>query len=366
MESDNDDLRLKLKSSETQETRLQMELEKYKARNASNDARIEDLVRQNDCLFKELHSARLESARQTNSMQKKQNDLEAQVAAAKRELDDSKRLHSLRVSELEKEVKEMESRCAEAQRRHEQDSIVHEQRYNEQKKKMDDEYKLAQESHQKQMTRLVDMIGNGNAKQQSEVVKVTAELLAMRKEKDEEIMMLQHEIKALKASKQGSPRSIRAAVDPRYQQAQILKQSTLRSRRATEFDYLFQNLHALMTETCVLPRDVSEQDMVMVIEQQERGQKMYRLLESLGDLYRKEEASQQMTSEEALSLIKQYVSVTEPNRTVLDLNDRLMEAELQVCRLQEELKEKKHCKRCALRDSTTERRRRISGGVHWE
>ena len=366
MESDNDDLRLKLKSSETQETRLQMELEKYKARNASNDARIEDLVRQNDCLFKELHSARLESARQTNSMQTKQKDIEAQLAVAKQELDNSKRGHALEVSELSKEVKEIESRCASAQRRHEQEIMVHEQRYNEQKKKMEDEYKLAQESHQKQMTKLVDMIGNGHSKQQNEVVKVTAELLAMRKETDEEISMLQHEIKALKASKKGSPRSIRAALDPRFQQAQIQKQSTLRARRATEFDHLFQNLHALMTETCVLPRDISEAEMGIVIEQQERGQKMYSVLESLGDLYRKEEAFQQTANEEALSLIKQYISVTEPNRTVLDLNDRLMEAELQVCRLQEELKEKKHCKRCALRDSTSQHRRRISGGVHWE
>jgi hypothetical protein len=437
----NEELKLKLKSSEAECTNLKMQTETTSAKVVSCELRIQGLVGANDSLVKELQVARQETARLTRntrtnhtdleaqlavakeeladskrghalqtsefekeitelqshhsevqrrleqeiivhaqelqaarqesaklarSMRTNQTDLEAQLATAKEELADSKRAHALQISELEKEITELQSRNSETQKRLEQEVIGHEQKFNEQKKKMDDEIKLARECYQKQMTSLVDLIDNGHSKQQREVVKVTADLLAMRKEKDEEIMMLQQEIKALKASMKGTPRSVRAALDPRFQQSQIEKNSTQRSRRAADFDYISQNLQALVSEMCVLPRHVSELEMEMVIAQQERGQKMYRLLESLCDLYHREEASQRKTSEEALSLIEEYVRVTEPNRTILNLNDRLMEAELQVCRLEEEIKDKKFCKRCAVRDSTTERRQRISGGAHWE
>jgi len=365
LRKENEELRFNLSTSEATTASLKTDLENTSAASASKTSEIERLVRHNESLVDELHSARLESARLTNSLRTKQTDLETLLATAEKDLADSKREHAQRISDSQREIKSAEIRSQETQRRHEEEIASRDQKHAELKKKMDGEYQLAQDSHEKQLARLVDMIGNGHSKHQDEVVKVTAELLAVRKEKDEEIMILQHEINALKARKKGSPRSIRVALDPRYQESQIQKQSTLRSKRALEFDTLFKSLHGLVTEICVLPNDISDKEMGVAIEQQKLGQKMFRLLESLGDMYQKEEESNQKTCDEALSLMEEYVSVTEPNRTILHLNDLLKQTELQVSRLEEELKEKAYCKRCAIRDSTAERRRRISGGTHW-
>ena len=239
------------------------------------------------------------------------------------------------------------------QRHHEQESRLAKERYEYQKEKLKEELSLAQQAHKKQISGFVDVIGSGQSKRQEEVAKLTTELLTVRREKDERISRLQQEIKALRVSKGGASRSIRAALEPRSIQKQLSFESERRSRRETEFDDAYHYLQSLISESCVLPRFIPKRDMKSVIEQQERGQKMSMMLETLASLFKKEKDAQCQTSEAALALVKEYVAVTEPNRTISNLQDQLAKTTRQNSRMREQVQGRGYCQRCAAKDEDT-------------
>lgn len=361
LRSENDELRTKLASSDAERRILEIQKERSDATVSTYHSRIKGLLKANDALVKEVEATRLEASGATRKVHENQRELEAKLSKAEKELERVKSMHQKRLEELENEVKESQAQNKEVQRRLEKEILRRKEKQENEKKKIEEELNAAKKSHQQQMTKLIDVLDNGQSKRQEEMTKLTAELLSMRKAKDEQISRLQQEVNALRASNGASPRNIRAALEPHSLCKQLTSDAELRSRRVAEFDDIYQSLQSLITESSVLPRYVSARDMETVVKQQERGQKMYEMLESLGYLFKNEEASQHSASATALSLIEKYMASTRPNRTILDLNDRLMEADLQICRLREELRDKEYCKRCAVRDSSTQRRRQFMG-----
>lgn len=363
LRSDNETLEHKLKLLKDERDDLVSQLDTTKAKNEFNESRLKELTRSNKISIKELEGARRETIKATSSIQRGREKIEADLANVKAELANVKHVHAQQVLKLENEIIDIQKQSAREKQVLEEEIIMQKQKQDTQNRRMDEVRRLSQEAHQKQMAKLVDVIENGHCKQQDEVIKISVELMAMRKEKEEEIKMLQQEIRALRASGSTNSKSIRAALDHRALQYQIQKESMLRSKRSAQFGSVFQRLQALTTQTCVLPSQSTRFNIGSLVEQQERGQQMNQLLDTIRDIFQTERASQNRTSTASLSLIEQYVATTEPNRTILDLNDRLMEAELQVCRLEEELKDaKQHCKRCIIRDSASKcRRSRIIG-----
>jgi hypothetical protein len=315
-------------------------------------ARTQGLVKANDALVKELLTARQETSIATRKAQFEQSEVEKKLSIVEKELENIKGTHTTQIRDLIKVNQDIQSQTLALQRRHEQDNRLAKERYDFQTEKLKDELKTAQQAHQKQLSGFVDVIGNGQSKRHEEVAKLTTELIAVRREKDEQISRLQQELKALRVSK-GASRNIRAAVEPRVIHKQITRESELRGQRATEFEDAYQCLQSLISESCVLPRFIPKRDMRSVVEQQERGQKMSLMLERLAYLFEKEETSQHQTSQAALSLVKEYVAATEPNRTISNLQDQLEKANLQNFRLREDVQEKGYCKRCAALDSST-------------
>jgi hypothetical protein len=144
-------------------------------------------------------------------------------------------------------------------------------------------------------------------------------------------------------------------------QRQLERDNREHAQSAADFDSVCERLSSLISETCVLPRHVSEREMKRVIEQQMRGEKMNQLLETMAFLFRSKEVSRQAQFEVSMELIQEYIARTEPNRTVAELKERLAEVTRQASCLQEELKDKAYCKRCAIRDSAAQRGRRLLG-----
>ncbi len=360
LRSENDELRNKLSSSDVERKRLEIEAHRTDSMASTFQRHIKGFIKANDSLGTEVQAARLEASKATRKLHTIQTELESKLSIANKELEHVKKMHRVRLDELENEVKESQAHNQLLQRRLEE-ILLRKEKHETERRKLEDELTATKKSHKDQMTKLIDILDKGQCKREDEVVKLTAELLAIRKAKDGQISRLQQEVKALQASKEGVPRNIRAALEPRSLQNQLSNEAELRSRRVAEFDDLYQSLQLLITESSVLPRYLSEREMQTVVAQQERGQKMYEMLQSLSHIFKKEEASQHGTSETALCLVEQYVALTEPNRTVLNLNDRLAEADLKICRLLEELRDKEYCKRCAVRDSATQRRRHFMG-----
>lgn len=336
----------------TERKNLKIEKESSSAAVATYKARARGLVKANDALVKELLTARQETSNTTRELQAERSQLETKLSMVESELKNTKRMHEKEIHELRKANEETQLQHAEMQRRHEQELFLAKERYEYQKDKMKDDLKAIEQSHKKQLSGFVDVIGKGQSKRQDEVAKLTAELLAVRREKDGQISRLQQELKALRVPQGGQSRNVRAAIEPRVLQNQLSGESELRTRRAAEFDDACRYMQSLISQSCVLPRFIPKRDMPSIIEQQERGQRMSQVLEKLCFLFKTEEDSQHQTSEAALALVKEYVAATEPNRTLSNLQGQLAKANIQNSQLREALQEKGYCQRCAALDSS--------------
>lgn len=357
LRSANDELRYKLAFSDAERKRLEIQEESSTSTIATFKSRIKGLVKANDSLVKEVQAARLEASAATQNLEATKAKLESKLKSVETELQLEKQRHRASIEAMKNELDEQSAQRMEIERQRENEILHGQEKIDSDMKKIEEELKEAKTVHKQQMSKMIDLLDQGQMKRQEEVTKLTSEFLAMRKVKDEQISRLQQEIKALRASNAGAPRNIRAALEPHSLRNQLQIEAELRCRRVAEFDYVYQSLQALVTELSVLPGNLSEQDMATIIAQQERGQKMYELLDRLGFLFKKEEASQHSTSETALDLVARYVEVTEPNRTILDLKEKLAEAKDHIDILREQLRDNHSCKRCAIRDSATVRLR---------
>ena len=353
----NDELRYKLAFSDAERKRLEIQEESSTSALANYKSRMQGLMKANDSLVKEVQGARLETSLANQKLEANKTKLESKLKSTEAELHREREMHKASIEKLKNEIDERNAQRREIERQKESEILIGQEQYDSERRRIEEELNEAKKMHKHQMSKLIDLLDQGQSRRQEEVSKLTSEFMAMRKVKDEQISRLQQEIKALRATNAGAPRNIRAALEPHSLRNQLQIEAELRCRRVAEFDDIYQSLEGLVTETSVLPAHLSQKDMATIIAQQERGQRMYELLDRLSYLFKKEEASQHTTSETALSLVERYVELTEPNRTVLDLKEKLAEAKDHIDILREQLRDNQSCKRCAIRDAATLRNR---------
>jgi DNA repair exonuclease SbcCD ATPase subunit len=359
LQRDNDELRQNLQSAETDRRGLASKAEGSDASLAYYQARIQDLIKANDALVKEVFKYRHETSKQRRKYQSNNVQTAAKLTNTEKDLHRMTASRETEVKALTNTLKESQKQFHEEKKALKYESSLLKEKHSGQVRKLREELQITQESHQEYLTKLMDVLETTHAMREEETTKISAELLAVKREKDNQIMGLQQEVKALRAMKKGGLRNIRAAVDSRFMQKSLGEGSDSRAHRSAQFDDIAQGLQSLVAETSALPADVSEEEMENVVAQQERGQKMAELIDTLGHLYKMEEDSQHKTSQASLELVEEYVAVTEPNRTLQEMKERLANMELETSRLREELREKETCRRCAVRDSAA--RRRIHG-----
>lgn len=347
-----EELKTKLQSFESECKRLKEQNQKTNETLDTYQSRIRGLVKANESLVEELQAAQREAALTTRKLKKERDSFESKLAMAEKDLINSEVKFQAKVQELQKALQDSHAQNTEMQARRQEEITGRKEKRESQKKRAREELSAVQQKH---LAKVIDVFESGQSQRLDEISKLTNELLALRKEKDEHISRLELEVKALQVSRYDGAKAMRAALEPRAIQRSLQNELQTRSERSSEFDLVLKSLNSLITETCVMPRYVSRVEMQRVIEQQERGQKMNRLLDALGYLFQKEEESRRQQCEAALSLIEEYIEITEPNRTALALKHRLAEASLEASRLREELREKGNCRRCTMRDLTSKR-----------
>lgn len=351
LRSENNKLRTDLDSSREDQKLLEARLIDSDSRVEMYQSRIKGLVRANDSLVEALQVASQTSPQKPKEIQ----EYESKLKTAEEELRKAKEMHLLEIQKLEKVIGSSETQNQEIKRRWEEEIVARRERRVDQKKKKDDETNDPEQ--QVQLTGLIGVLENSQTNHQDEISRLTTELLAVKKEKDKAILKLEQEVKALQVRKEDGPEAISRAIQPRILQRQLDNELVAHSQRVEEFDSIRASLNALIAETCVLPRYVSEREMKRVIEQQERGEKMNQLIDTLAYLFQEEGESQRSRSQKAFALVEEYISRTEPNRMLSELRNRLEKLSLQTSCYQEELREKSYCKRCAIRDSAAQKRR---------
>ena len=104
-------------------------------------------------------------------------------------------------------------------------------------RKLKTKIRKTQESHQVYLTRLMDVLETTHALREQETASISAELCAAKQEKDSHILMLQQEVRALRAMKGGS-KNIKSAVNSRSMRKHLERESDSRARRSAQFDVI--------------------------------------------------------------------------------------------------------------------------------
>lgn len=330
---------------------------------SSFQSRMQDLTKANDALVKEVFKYRNDSGKMKRDSQSKNLQASAKLSALAEELNRVQKLRETETKDLKDTIRLNQKLIEEERSSLKREVSLVQEKYSVDVKKLKQELSSAQTSHQEYLTKIMNVLEDTHKMREEETEKISAELRAVKEEKDNEILMLQQEVKALRVKRGGMKvkKEIRAAVDSRAIRKQLEYESDSRGRRSAQFDDIVQDLQSLVAESNALPADVEVYDLEEMAAQQERGQKMSEMVDLLNDLYRLEEDSQDKISQESLTLVEEYVGVTEPHRTVHSLRDKLANLEFENSRLLEELREKAGCKRCAVRDSAA--RRRIHGSA---
>jgi hypothetical protein len=193
---------------------------------------------------------------------------------------------------------------------------------------------------------------------EKETAKISAELRAIKKEKDGQIFMLQQELKAARAAKgvvinDVEPRPLIDAQGMKQQYLQYSDEIVLCSR---EFNETVEMMTNLIAASHTLPPAVGPHNMAEVAQQQERAQRMMELVGVLIDVYNLGQERQTSQNERSLAAVEDYIALSDPDEAVRDLRERLADTELQNERLRNELQEKGYCRRCAVREEAARRR----------
>jgi hypothetical protein len=218
-----------------------------------------------------------------------------------------------------------------------------------------DELRKTQESHQEYLTRLMEVLEATLSMREQETAKISAELHAIKAEKDSQILMLEQEVRALRARK-GGLQTLKSAVNSRSVREYNRLENDYRTRRSAQFDNIAQSLQSLVAESNALPCEVEDHDLAQVAAQQDRAQNMSEMVDSLHHLFKTEEVAQAKTSQTNIALMEEFVTVSEPQQAIRKLRNQLARMEIEAERLRDELLEKEHCKKCAVREAAARRR----------
>jgi hypothetical protein len=205
----------------------------------------------------------------------------------------------------------------------------------------------------------MNVLETTHATREKETGKISAELRAIKKEKVCQILMLQKEIKTLRATKGIPPRDNENVpiINAKQMKNEFLSDADEIAKKSQQFNDTVECLTNLITASNALPPAVGPHNMKGVLEQQEAAQRMMEMVKTLIDLYTiGEEERQTAKTEQALAAVEDYIAVLEPDEAIKDLQKHLAKAELKRESLRQQLAEKEYCRRCAVRDDAARRR----------
>ena len=345
--------------------RLQLMAEKDRERAAELEdmhqvfkERITDLTKANDGLVKEVFRLRQESSKVKKQHRTTTLEMSSKISISEEQLDRIRRKYEKKLERMERKAVEHQMRYEEEKRAMNQEILRLEKKYSDNVGRLRDELRKTQESHQEYLAKLMNVLETTHATREKETAKISAELRAIKKEKVSQILMLQKEIKTLRAAKGIAPRDNKTIpiINAEQMKNEFLSDADEIANNSQQFNDTVESLTNLITATNALPPAVGPHNMKEVLEQQENAQRMMEMVESLIDLYTMGEERHTAKTERALAAVEDYIAVSEPDEAIKDLRKRLAKAELEKDILRQQLAEKEYCKRCAVRDDAARRR----------
>jgi myosin heavy subunit len=332
-----------------------MELEQLQT---TSKRRLADLTKANNGLVKEVFKLRQECDLAKKQRRSDALQMDSQFARVQEEMERTRRKN-------EKKIQSMEWCAIDAQRRFDEEIQSKRREISSMKKthadeveKLRDELRKTQVSHQEYLGKLMSILETTQTMREKETAKISSDLRAIKKEKDGQIFMLQQELKAARAAK----RIVINDVEPRpLIDAPRMKQEFFQHADdiilcSQEFNHAVEKMTNLIAASHTLPPAVGPHNMTEVSQQQERAQRLMELVGVLADLYSMSEERRTSNNERSLAAIDDYIALSDPDEAIQDLRERLADTELQNERLRNELEEKGHCRKCAVREEAARRR----------
>jgi hypothetical protein len=357
LQEKNDELTGKLKRTETGQRDL---TSKAESSLTSFRSRTQDLTKANDVLVKEVFKYKHDAISLRRTHQAKTIQLSAKLEAAELELESVSAAQESEIKALKKSMKETHKLFdGEKQSQNNEHNLLKE-KHTSKVRRLKDGRRQTQQAHHDYLTRLMEVLETTHAMREKETARISAELNAVKEEKDSQIIALQKQVEILRSKNQQSSKKLACVAPPIVSVTSTRKQletnsSVRRELRSGEFDETVQKVKNLITSGDFMCPRVDETGVIDVSAQQDTAEKITGMINFLGQLYNEEETSQGNADFATCELMEQYVAATEPEEAVGGLQQRLSKMELKMAKLREELREKEHCKRCAIREAAARR-----------
>jgi hypothetical protein len=228
--------------------------------------------------------------------------------------------------------------------------------------KLKDELRRTQDSHHDYLAKLMDVLETTHIAREKETARISAELNAVKEEKDSEIRSLQHEVERLRSMQHlenggYSPGHPPPSSTLRPAEASMIrntaeKSSAARQQRAKKFQEVSQKLESMVVPPESSPSSKQGRRRGLGRKSSNDGlssedtQKVRKLISFLGDLYALEESSQENMDQDLVA----KVNLVAPVDGVSGLQARLDAMERENRRLIEQVEQLAHCQRCEARD----------------
>ena len=357
LQENNDELTGKLERTETRRRDLASKADSSDATSTSFRSRTQDLTKANDVLVKEVFKYKHDAISLRRTHQAKTIQLSVKLEAAEQELESVSAAQESEIKALKDSMKETHKLVDGEKQSLKNEYNLLEEKYTSQVRRLKDDRRQTQQAHHDYLTQLMEVLETTHAMREKETARISAELTAVKEEKDSHIIALQKQVEIL--HQQSSKKQ--AFVAPPFVsvtsiQKQLETNSGRRELRSAQFDETVQNVSNLITSGDFMCPRVDETGVIDVSAQQDTAEKITGMINFLGQLYKEEERSQGNSDFATCELMEQYVAATEPDKAVSGLQQLLSKMELKMAKLREEVREKeKHCKRCAIREAAARR-----------
>jgi hypothetical protein len=359
LQEKNDELTGKLRRTETGHHDLASKADSSDATLTSFRSRTQDLTKANDVLVKEVFKYKHDALSLRRTHQAKTIQLSTKLEAVEQELESVSAAQQSEIKALTKSMKETQKLFDGEKKSLKNEYNLLKKEYTSQVRRLKDDRRQTQQAHHDYLTGLMEVLETTHAIREKETARISAELNAVKEEKDSQIIALQKQMGILRSKNQQSSKK-QAFVAPRkvsvtFIRKQLETKSGRRELRSAQFDETVQQASNLITSGHFMSPRVDATGVIDVSAQQDTVEKITGMINFLGHLYKEEEKSQGNADLATCELMEQYVAATEPEEAVSVLQQRLSKMELKMAKLTEELREKEHCKRCAIREAAARR-----------
>jgi hypothetical protein len=300
----------------------------------SLNARIKELTKTNGGLVKEVFKVRHEKVRMHKQHQSATLQMSSKLSAVEDELESTRRKYEKKKEKIERQNFENDMLLVDRKREVKHEIVLLEENHSTKIKMLSDELRKTQECHQEYLNKLVDVLETTHSMREEETAKMSEELCAIKKEKNNQIILLHKEVKALR-SITGRTKESRSLP---YAEAQARKNDILHN-----IDEDARNLQRFEE----VAKDLVNLIVVNLIARSSNAQHMTEMIGFLQRMYKNSAESLTLKNKRSLGTIYDHIAVSERFETITDLKERIMQTEFQRERLREKLRKKKTCDRCA-------------------